>query len=556
MDGSSIKKKLSSVKGKITKGKYIDALKKYPDIRKDMDSALSKFPEVTLPEAWIITDKALDSYEGLKAPSTKMTQPKKYFKKIVKSLESEDVDQTLVYSNLLYTIIQHEMEDDVSKDRFKAIQDEVKSLMETMDEFRKFGIEPEGMQRELKRLKSIKEPGKISEAQTSINRLNKNISRAEKEYFRRKGSVDLLETQELISEYGPLLDLKEQKKRMDKLKKGQTRLSPRKFMEDSTSLLGEVKDILFDNFEEQVRERMGVLDEDIKGLVSDEEKKKMGDLRGSISTALENRDISEAMEYLSLAESIMGQTQNEEQLILVKERYGDFLTQYETLLNENIELEELSEEIAEIERLFLSDDLIGSQIESMVVSAEDKIKDTILEVRKSDYERQRNSFMGLMGTLELSNDRMDRFRTRFTDMETTIADISEGEYRDRMNDIKMEMDEEVSNSFRDNYDKWATEIQDSLEKQKSSGTDIESFQARLDEASRSFRERNYLKSGEILQNLRSEIKTMENGLLMHDAEERIDSAEFIFEEAARSGVDVSAMESDLSNRRNSTRSMK
>ena len=84
---------------------------------------------------------------------------------------------------------------------------------------------------------------------------------------RRKGSVDLLETQEVIDEYGQLLDLKEQKKKMDKLKKGQTRLSPRKFMEESTTLLGEVKDILFENIEGQVRERMTVLDEARKSVV-------------------------------------------------------------------------------------------------------------------------------------------------------------------------------------------------------------------------------------------------------------------------------------------------
>jgi hypothetical protein len=369
MDAGPVKKRITAIKKKIKKGKFKESIEELGEIRNDLDSSLSKFPEITLPEAWSVTEKALDAYEELRAPGSKMTVPKKYFKKIQKFLEKKDFDQTLVYSNLLYTTIQHEMGDEVSKDRFKAIKDEVRSLMETMDEFRKFGIEPEGMQRELKRLESIKEPGKISEAQTTINRLNKNISRAEKEYFRRKGSVDLLESEELIGEYSQLLDMKDQKKMMDKLKKGQTRLSPRKFMEESSTLLGEVKDILYTNFEGQVKERIASVDEGLKKVVSEEEREQIIDLRNSVSSALENRNISEAMDYLSLAESMMGQSQDEEQLVVVKDKYDSFLTEYETLLNEDIELEELNEEISDIERMFLSDERTVSSRSDRAISA-------------------------------------------------------------------------------------------------------------------------------------------------------------------------------------------
>ncbi|MGA1792891.1 MAG: hypothetical protein ACMUHM_02980 [Thermoplasmatota archaeon] len=544
LDRTLVKKKIDQVKKLLKKGEHTDAFSILKEIRSDLDGLFSKFPEITLPEGWEVSDKALDAYQELRAPPKKMGQPKKFFKKLVKFLEEKDFDESLVYSNLLYTTIQHEMGDEISRDRFKAIQDEVSSLMDTMEEFRKFGIEPEGMHRELKKLETL-EPGKFSEAQTTINRLSKNLSRAEKEYFRRKGSVNILEAEELIDEYGSLLDMGEERKKAERLKKSQTRLSPRKYMEESTTLLSGIKDVLFENFEGQVKERMAALDENIDRIHSEENRKKVQELQQSVNLAFENKDISEAMEYLSLAEAMIGQTEGEEKLVNVAERYGSFLSQYETLLNENLELEELKEEISEIERLFLSDEVKEPEIVDRVSAVEDKIKDRMVEVRMDGLERQRTSFIGLMETLNVPPERFGRIENMFDDMAGSIPEINEKDYQSRMEGIRNEMDEELSGYFRENYDSWASEIQTSIEKLAKEKVEISKMQTRLDEAGKYHRERNYLVSGEVLRGLRNEIDTIENGFLQDEAEERIDSADFLFEEAARAGVDVSTMEDEL-----------
>ncbi|MGA1872837.1 MAG: hypothetical protein ACMUHY_04135 [Thermoplasmatota archaeon] len=544
LDGKPVREKITSVKRDLRGKRFEDASKKLSEIRSDLDGLLSKFPEVTLPEAWEVTDRALDAYEQLRAPAKKMAQPKRLFKKLVKFLDEKDFNESLVYSNLLYTTIQHEMGDDISRDRFRAIQDEVSTLMETMEEFRKFGVEPEGMHRELKKLETM-DPGKFSEAQTTINRLSKNLSKAEKEYFRRKGSVNILETEEMMDEYGSLIDLSEQKKKAERLKKSQTRLSPRKYMEESNVLLGDVKEVLFTNFEDQVKDRLSALGENIENIHSEENRKKARELESSAQVALDNKDISEAMEYLALAESMIGQTEEEEKLVTVVDRYGTFLGQYEMLLNENIELEELKEEISEIEAMFLSDEVMEPEIVRKVDQVEEKIKDRITEVRMDSFERQRSDFIGLMGTLNLPDERVGRFEKIFKDIETEIPQADEKDYRKRMEDLKEEMDEELSGYFRENYDAWASEIQGSLEQLSKEEVDTSRLQSRLDEAGKYHRERNYLVSGEVLRGLRSEIETIENGFVEHEAEEHIDSAEFLFEEATRAGVKVEPLEGEI-----------
>ncbi|MBN1389197.1 MAG: hypothetical protein JXA22_00990 [Candidatus Thermoplasmatota archaeon] len=544
LDTTLIRKKTDGVTRELKKKAFDEAFQKLTDIRSYFDQALSPFPEVTLPGGWEIMERSMDAYEDLRVPKGKMAQPKRLFKKLVKYLQEKDFDQSLVYSNLLYTTIQHDMGEEVSRDRFKAIQSEVRSLMDTMEEFRKFGIEPEGMNRELKKLETI-DPGKYSEVQTTINRLNKNVSRAEKEYFRRKGSVNILETEELVSEYGSLLDLDEQRKRAEKLKRSQTRLSPRKYMEESTDLLDDVKGILFTNFEEHVKERIKALDEGMKSIRSEDEKKRIKELQGSVQTALENKDISDAMEYLAIAESIIGQSQDEDRIAVIADRYDDFLEQYEILLNENLEIDELKEEITEIERMFLSDDISEPKIAEKVSSVEYKVRDKITDIRMDAVGRQKSNFLGLMGALNLPPERVGRFENKFLELENYAPEAVEGEFRRRMDELKNEMDEELSSYFRENYDPWAKEIQSSLDRLERDEGERKRLQSRLDEASTFHRERNYLISGEILRELRGRIETIENENTQRDLEGKIDSAEFLFEEASRAGVDVTPLHEDL-----------
>jgi len=511
----------------------------------DFDRTISRFPEVTFQETWSVTNKALDAYEKMNLSGKNLSQARKYFKKTLALIEKKDLDNVLVYSNLLYTTIQHEIVDDLSRDRFKAIKEEIDHLMETMEEYKKFGIEPEGVSKELRRLESSMDPSKYTEAKTTINRLNKNLSRAETEYFRRKGNVDLLETSDLLDEYGSLLDLSEQRKRFDELKKEQTTLPPKKFMEETDQILTDVKDILFQNFREQVSERVSSLNEGMVNIASEDDRKQVEDLRTEVENALENRDISEAMDYLSLAESIMGQSEGEKELKDVMVNYNSFLDHYETLLNEDIELEELKDEISEIERMFLSDEVTGDRILSKVGMAEERIKDHMIDVRMVDFQREKDSVFGLIGSLNIKDDGISRFSHKFDEIEGMLIDLDDDTYISRIEGVKREVDEEISNYFRKNYKVWTDDVQSSIESLKASGVDVVPLQSRLDEAGRHFRERNYLLSGEILRNLRIEISRLEEGFLSREAEETINSAEFLFEEASRSGVDVSTKEEDL-----------
>ncbi|MFW3146786.1 MAG: hypothetical protein ACMUIE_08250 [Thermoplasmatota archaeon] len=515
------------------------------ELRGEFEGAFSKFPGITLVEAWSSMDKALDAYIDVAGTESKLDKAKKYFKRTLKLIENGDIDKSLVYSNLLYTTIQSEMSEDLAKDRFKTFKDEIGKLMTTMEEFKEYGIEPEGMEKELKKLGSGIEASKFGEAQSTINRLNKNVSRVEKEFFRRKGTVNLLEASDLIGEYGSLIDLKEPGKKISNIKVDQTKMSPRKFMEESGSILNDVKLTLFDNFEGQVRERIVVLDESMEQLPPSDDSEMLAGLRQNIGKALQNKDIQEAMEYLSMAESTIGQSEGSNQLVSVRDNYLEFLSQYETLLNEDLELEELKEQITEIERMFLQDDISGKNIGSKVDNVSGLIREKIHDVRRNEFRRERDRITNVLGTLSLTDDRMDRYQEMFGEMATVLDSASEDEYRNKMDSIRAEVDEEISTYFRENYDVWAKDVQKSLEELKSKDIAVDGLQSRIDKAGRLYRERDYLGSGEILRSMRVEINSMENTLLVKSAEEEIDSAEFLFEEAIRSGVGIDNKKAEL-----------
>ncbi|MGA1847890.1 MAG: hypothetical protein ACMUHB_00995, partial [Thermoplasmatota archaeon] len=281
-------------------------------------------------------------------------------------------------------------------------------------------------------------------------------------------------------------------------------------------------------------------------ITSEEDRKQIEELKASVDKALQNRDISDAMDYLSLAESIMGHSEGEKELDDVIVNYSSFLNHYELLLNEDMEIEELKDEITEIERMFLSDEVPGDIINSKVNTAEERIKDHLMDLRVMDFQREKDSVFGLIGSLNIKSDSLSRFNNKFDEIEGMLIDLDEEIYQSRIDGVKREVDEEISNYFRSNYEKWTEDVQSSLESLKSNNIDVGPLQSRLDDASRHFRERNYLVSGEILRSLRNEISRLEEGFLSKEAEETINSAEFLFEEASRSGVDVSSKEEDLS----------
>lgn len=515
------------------------------ELRSTINRSLSKFPALTIGEAWSSMEKSFQSYESVVGTEEKIDDAKKHFKKTIKLVEKGDLDNSLVYSNLLYTSIQSKVSDDTVKDRFKVIEEDVKGLMETMEEFKKYGLENTSMEKDLSKLEKLMKGNKISDAQTTIKRINKNVNRVEKEFFRRKGSVSILEAGDLIEEYGSLIDLKDQSKRIEKLKRDQTKMSPRKFMEESSSLLDDVRSHLFDNFEGQVTDRLVELDDKLKTVKDESDRSSIMDLREKASQSLASRDITEAMEYLSLAEEILGQTSNENDLIMVQDDYERFLSDYEILLNEDIELEELKEDITEIERMFLQDDILGGEVSQRVATAETKIKDRIVKVRTDQLSSEKDNMIGLLNTLNVPKDRMTKYESRFDELESMLSELEEDDYRERVSELKQDVDGEISNYFRDNYDDWAKEVQTSLENLRGKDLDTNELQTKLDDAGRMYRERDYLNSGQTLRSLKDELTIKENDSLIKEVEEQIDSAEFLFDEASRSGVDVESKKNEL-----------
>ncbi|MFO8050801.1 MAG: hypothetical protein R6V01_03790 [Thermoplasmatota archaeon] len=515
------------------------------ELRSDLDAISSNYPDTMIAESWSSMEKALSSYVDLSGGDKMIGEAKKYFKRMVRLIDKGDLDNSLVYSNLLYTSIQSNISEDTAKDRFKVIEEDIKDLVDTMEEFKKYGIENKSLEKDLNNLERMVKGKKTGEVQTTYKRLNKNVSRFEKEFFRRKGTVSLLEADDLINEYGSLIDLDEESEKVNALKVDQTKMSPKKFMEESGSLLENVRSTLFENFEGQVKERVEKIENSLDTISSEDDRSNIIELKDKVSNALVSRDITEAMEYLSLAESIMGQADDEKELLSVQEDYNRFLTDYEMLLNEDMELEELKEDMDELERMFLNDDLLSSGVPEKVKEAEVKIKDKIVNVRKERLNDEKEKMMGLLGTLEVPTDRLDNFQNRFTELESMLDSLEEEEYQARVGDIKKGIDEEISGFFRDNYNEWSKELLSSIEDLRGQDIEVSDLQAKLDDAGKHYRERDYLGSGQTLRDLKSELETIENEALIKEVEEQIDSAEFLFDEASRSGVDVEGKKKDL-----------
>ncbi|MEA3560115.1 MAG: hypothetical protein U9R75_12755 [Candidatus Thermoplasmatota archaeon] len=515
------------------------------ELRSSVGVLLSGFPDITLGQAWSSMERSFDSYIEIADGKTRIDEARKHFKKTVKLVEKGDIDNSLVYSNILYTTIQSDLSDDVAKDRFKVIKEDVEQLMKTMEEFKKYGFENSSMEKDMSKLESMMKSNKMGDANTTMKRLNKNVSRVENEFFRRKGAVSILEVNDLIEEYGSLIDLEEYSRKVEKVARDQTKMSPKKFMEGSTDLLEEVRSTLFDNFEGQVTERMKTLEERIPSISDETDRNDLMDLKERVSSALMSRDITEAMEYLSIAESILGHADDEMSLVRIQEDYGHFLSGYEVLLNEDIEMEELKDDIADIERMFLQDDVLSTGIDGKVSAVEVRIKDRIVEVRKEKLGSEKESMLGLLNSLNLPSDRLEKYQDRFYDFETRLSSLEEEEYRSEIANIRKEVNGEISEFFRDNYDDWATDLQSSLEELGDRNVNVSDLQSKLDDASKHHRDRDYLTSGKTLKNLKDEINEIENESLIKDVEEQIDSAEFLFDEASRSGVDVEGKKEEL-----------
>ncbi len=536
-------KKIRSKLEKINTGKHLDKkdLRSIGAIKRDMEVLFEKHPDSLSPEVLSSFDKALDSFEKAVATEKNLTQPKKYYKKIISFIKKGDLKNILVFSNLLHTAVQTELGDDLGKDRFKAIKKEISDLMETMEEYSKYGIGQKALENDLKRLEKSLDPSKTTEAQSTLNRITKNMARTEKEFFRRKANVSILNAMDLIEEYGSIIDLKDQEKRLDDLKDDLTTISPKKFMEESGSVLENVKGILYDNFEGQVRQRLETMDADLEKTtyLSNEDKDKILDLRGHVNKALDDRNITEAMEYLSLAESLFGQADGEMVLERARARYMDLLGNVEELIVENTEMEDVKEELISIEKLFLGEDLKIDPILEEMDKAEGMIKERTVALRRLDFNDAKDDFISVIEQMDLGDDRKGGLVKEIQELEDSLADLEETEYKAKITAIHENLDKEMSGYFKENYEEWIKRIQGSIEEMDLDEDADSTFKQRIQEAGKYYRERNYLESGHILRDLSTQIEEIESSREIEEAEALINSAEFLFEEANRSGVDVS-----------------
>lgn len=533
-----MEKELKKIMG--LKGKKENKLKRSEKFHRDILQKMEKYPDRLYPETYAALNRSLDSFEEITASGADITVHKKYFKKLKNLFKKKDLKNILVYSNLLYTSSQSDLAEDLSKDRFKQIQDEVSSLMKTMDEFKKFGLENKSLEKELKKLQKDLAPSKFNEVQSTLNRLNKNISRTEKEFFRRKAEVSLIDSGDLIQEFGSIIDLNDQDKRLEAIRKEVRTTPPRKFMEESLEVENEIKDILFNNFEGEVQQRLTLIDKDLETseYLADPERKKIVDLKNSVNSALENRNITEAMEYLSLAESLFGQADSEVSFVSVRSRYMDLLGNIEEIFKEDPEKEELKIELDEIEKLFLLDDIKAENIALEVDKAEGLISSRMIEIREKEFEDERTSIMSMLDRIDMKEEKKSSILNELDSLGSSIPDLNERSYNKRLSNIRKDFDQEISSYFRDNYNQWVGSIQETLNNYEIDDELSTDIQQSMEEAGRLYRERDYLNSGNLLCGISDRIEEFEQSRELEEAESLINSAEFMFQEASRAGVNV------------------
>jgi|GEM_PF-5531892 len=547
-DGRSLqtfRRKLTNISKKMKDPSKIQ--KRLTEVVAELESQFENNPRLIGHEAYNSFMKAMTILEKAALTEMDLTKQKKYFKRLIKFLEKGDLKNTLIYSNLLYTDLSSGITEDLAKDRFKNIEKEVNHLMETMEEFRKYGLEQENMEKELKKLRKGLEPSRFNEVQSTLNRLTKNISRTEKEYFRRKANVNFIEVSDLIDEYGSLIDLKDHEKQLSELRENITTTSPKKLLDASEKLLSGIKDVIHENFEPQIREKMEVLDHDLSSAsdLPKKQRKRIVELRDMARNALENKDITEAMEYLSLAESMFNQAEDERTFEVARKRYQDLLTGMEDLIREDIDVSDVKSEVERIESLWLDEDLQMDTVLNEVRSAENLLREKFVERRTMRFNDERKLITGALESMDIDPTAKESLRKEIEEMEQLLSSMEDDEYEKRMGAIRSNLESVMSGYLKDHYNDWVTRIDSSVEKLGLDEEVVSGIKVRLEEAGNLYKDEDFLGTGTILKDLSDQVREMEERKEIQEAEALLNSAEFLFEEARRSGVDVSEQEEML-----------
>jgi hypothetical protein len=531
---------IEKVRGDLSTGDLSDLESRIADMREVLGAHLHRFNDVLLLQAIYSFDRGVTSYIDSARNRSVNKDSKKYFKRVWESAKKRDVSDLLIYSNLLHNTAQSDVTEVLAKDKLKDLKDKFDRIKDRLQDYQEFGIDPEPIRKELSRLDSTMEAKGHIDLEGSLNNLDKSMARLESEYLRRKGEVGLVEAKMLLDSYGNLLDLGSFRERYAKLRDDEGKMSPHRFLDESSSLLQGLKENLFSNFNDQVNQRLSNLDNFLSQATPGAESivVPIMELRDRSRSYLLSGDITESMEYLALAESMMGHAEGELRLQELREGYSNLLVDFQHLLDENVDVAEVRDLIGDIEGMFLQDEIRPNLIMENIGKGEFLIKDKVTQVRRSSFQKERESLMQTLSEIETEDPRKREVMDLMDSLESSMEEMDEEGYAEHRMGIRTVMDNLLTDHFRSNFPGMEEALASSIRRLTEKGADISVLAESLETAKEDFQNGRYLESGKALKTIESDLTTMERDFKQRTAEDRINSAEFLFEEAKRSGVDV------------------
>ncbi|MCK5774444.1 MAG: hypothetical protein KAH57_11700 [Thermoplasmata archaeon] len=535
-----LSKEIGKLEGKLEKGELESVEAISSRIRGRLEKDLKGMNDVILMEAWNGFEKGVESFKVVAESPAQLKDARKYYKKAWTYAKKGDIDNLLVYANLLYTKVTSELSDDVVQDRFKVLKEDMGKLMEIIKEFKQYGLDADDFERELMSLEISFDPKKYKEIKKTVAKVDRSVSRFETEYIRRKGNINLINVQDMIQRYGDMMDLSDLEERVGRIEEEKTLISPKKLLEDSDMLFSQGQALVYENFRGGIEDRMGSLEGAVAGsVIADrQEGAQIKDLIQMSRDSLDGSEISEAMEYLDLAEEMFQQREMETRLVTVKDGYGSLLSQYGSLLNEDLEMVEIKEMILEAEDMFLMEEMPPDEIEVIVERSKDMLGERMVEVRKRGMEKERTDILEIIDTIGLSKSKELEYVDRLDHLEADIGKIDDDSFNSELSDIRSDLERESSQYFRDHYDEWYGDIRTSIEGLMSKGVEANSLYDQLNTAGKRYRDKDYVGSGETLRGIRENISNLDGEVELGRIESLINSAEFMFDEAKRAGVPV------------------
>ncbi|MDG6225635.1 MAG: hypothetical protein QCI82_08995 [Candidatus Thermoplasmatota archaeon] len=540
MDCTDLKTSTRNLRTKVKKGFKDDVQAGLKELRQGIASALDPFPDVIIHQAISAFNRGLDSYIDMSGSGPSLGTSRKYFKKTWDYARKKDVDKLIVYSNLLLNSSQTEITDEEAKDRFKVIKDQLNGLRERVQEFDEFGLETGTIFKQIDRIEKGFDSKHIAEYEGHISGLDKSVARLESEYLRKKGDVGLMESKGLFERYGNLLDLSSYIERYDKLIEDQGKMSPNRFFDESSSLLHGIKEDLLKNFREQVLERIERIDRFLEEAPEGtlDRVAPIKELKDLSNSHLLSGDITEAMEYLSMAENMIGYVEDEIELGTLRENYSLLLQDYQALMDDNVEIAELGKLLNDIEHLFLSDDVRRPEIIERIADGKAIIGEKMAEVRNARFTKGKDEILSSLSSFDIDDDKKKGIIKLLDGLGSDLASVDEETFRKRFSQIETSMDALMEEYFKDNYPDFEGRINELADSVEGLGGDVNKVRSSIGDASSLFANGKFVEAGKLLRAVEMELMGMEKDAKVRKVEAGINSAEFMFEEARRAGVEV------------------